>query len=166
MFNNWKWVWGMVALVVMGVVFGSYFANPAWAQKAANIKDVSNPDKQVIYSKVIPIFFNSGDTLQNTTASPVPAGKRLIVEHVSLIGSLPTGQIATAYIYEAGLNGVVYLIAVPQGTANGYDNFSVSQPARFRLEPGQILGFHVDRSGSSGSASFNFSVLGYLIDYP
>jgi hypothetical protein len=172
MFKNCKGALGMVALVVIGVACFGYFTEPVWAQRAAIIQDLNNPDKQEIYTfDFFPISIPDGTAGSDFDAPPVPTGKHLIIEHVSGFWFVPNNQIVLAYLYvkktPTGIpGGLIFLVPIPLGSGPSYSQSIVNQQTWFRLAEGEILGVHIDRTGGNGVASAQFHVKGYLISYP
>lgn len=104
---------------------------------------------------------------RSAAAFPVPAGKRLVVEHISVISNLPAGQ--TPRIFVSGVVGGVTATVVPEthlaASGFGRDQFDGSQEARLYVDHESPLGFAVQRwGGSAGDANFVVDVVGYLVD--
>lgn len=92
----------------------------------------------------------------------IPAGKRLVVELVTVEAYVPSGQRATrAYI---GLNHRLTLD--PQGTESVFDLFAGTHSMRLYIGPNQNFSVHVYRNSSAGTGTYFVTVSGYLVDLP
>lgn len=100
----------------------------------------------------------------------VPAGKRLIIEHVSALATLPTAAAGTlADVELRGSNGsgvfqFLPIVAAP-GNFGGEVQYTVNQPVLAAYEAGETP--NVDAFvGSVGTFSTLASISGYMIDLP
>jgi hypothetical protein len=98
----------------------------------------------------------------------VPAGKRLVVETVTLRAIVPVGEVTSCGMsVEPALGGPVVthnFVVTPQGAApSAFDNFLSNTPVRFYFQPGDELNWFCYRNGN-GFVSFAWSVSGYLVD--
>jgi hypothetical protein len=130
------------------------------------VRDVDNPARQPFQGDATASF--SGQNEANFFI-PVPAGKRLVIEHVTAsILVLPGRKAGFIVRTTAGASGnaVFHTMSpIPHGTfANvGYDVFIVSQPVRFYADGATQFLLHAYADGPGiGSATVSFS--GYLID--
>jgi hypothetical protein len=167
MLKDRKKILALVMLATMGVVSGAGLSDLAWAQHAANVKELSNPDRQEIYWQRILVGVPMGLSIGTSTAPPVPAGKRWIIEHVSTVFELETNKLMMLSVsVNPSFDRPVLVPAVLQSSYNGRDHFVASQPMRLRLGPGEILTCTVERNGTTPTENVLFFILGYLIDYP
>jgi len=152
---------GALALLA---VLGKFYAPPLMAQvKAALVQDVDQPARQPFQATV-------AININNFTFSPVaiPAGKRLVVDYVSMSGA---AQTAGAYIQP-----IVILSSSVAGSPNCLYYFG---PQQSGTAPGQY--YHADRTtifADSLSVSpafagftptfmaFNVVISGHLITVP
>ncbi len=99
----------------------------------------------------------------------VPAGKRLVIEHVSVRIELALGQTARASI-AVSLNGKTashYLVMVGQGTVIGQPDravFVTSQEMRLYVDPGTRPGVNVERDNANQLGNAYASISGQLVD--
>ena len=122
-----------------------------------------DPERQPIYSNT------PGGLLCGTHSPPlapspctVPAGQRLIIEHVSGYAFVPASANPTVAVSlvitdpELGLNGAAFhtFVATKTSTSGGTDVFSFALPFRVMLHPGATFYF---------SPSANAAVSGYLV---
>jgi hypothetical protein len=98
----------------------------------------------------------------------VPAGKRLVIEHVSAKAALTEGQHLTetsiATLQVGGGSAIKHYFAASfQGNTPGIaDYYAISQQTHLYAIGGvQVFAF---RNGTLGTAQVNISVSGYLID--
>ena len=99
---------------------------------------------------------------------PVPAGKRLVVELVTIVINLPPGQ------YPQFIDVNSHELAPPTVPISFVNQslFSVTQPMRFYAGAGTPTGgtfnngvvVAVLRSGTTGNWGYNVSISGYLVD--
>jgi hypothetical protein len=94
------------------------------------------------------------------------AGQRVVIEHVTVGASIPDGQRVVAYIKLGEIEHS--LVLTFQGDWGSSQRFRASQPIKLYSVGGAdgIALAGVERSGSAGSASFYFTVSGYLVDLP
>jgi len=116
---------------------------------------------------------NPGAFDQGVFFSDVPAGKRLVIEHVSVRAELPLGQTARASIVVSleGRRVSHYLVMVSQGTVIGSPTnraaFITSQPIRLYADHGQgAWGVNVERDSSVEGAIAYASISGHFVDLP
>jgi hypothetical protein len=93
-------------------------------------------------------------------------GQRVVIEHVTVAASVPEGQQIVAYIKVGEIEHS--LVLTSQGNWGNSRRLRASQPIRlYSVGGGDGIAFAgVERSSSSGSASFYFTVSGYLVDLP
>jgi hypothetical protein len=106
----------------------------------------------------------------------VPAGNRLVVEHVSVFCNLPSGQriiraqiqgrtpdgnLTVQHFLTMTFMGVLQETAIPDR-----DYFAASQPIRMYLNPGAQMVSSFQRSNAVGIGQCGFQLSGYLIPFP
>jgi hypothetical protein len=139
------------------------------------VKDADNPARQPFHASAY-VGFSNGSASATATITTVPAGKRLIIEHVSVYGQMLVGQtMRRAAIGTSLLNyndgGYVFddLTVSPQGSDGVKDYFVASQDVRLYADPGtQVLGTAIRNStaGANPDTAVQFSISGYLVDVP
>ena len=93
----------------------------------------------------------------------VPAGKRLVIEFVSVEGKVPTGQ----HVFAAYVNQHRLTLSAQGPNCCGQDSFSASQQLRLYAGPGNdAVQISVTRDQDPGTAEFHFTVSGYLVNLP
>jgi hypothetical protein len=119
------------------------------------------------FQEEVILVFNSGDS-GAFQPFQVPAGKRLVIEHVSARAALTEGQQLTETSIETlqvGGGSVIkhYFVASFQASVPGVaDYYAISQQTRLYAVGGvQVRAF---RSNTTGTAQMNISVSGYLVD--
>jgi len=114
------------ALLLLAVV-GKFYAQPVMAQvRAALVQDVDQPARAP-FQATVPININNF----NYTSVPIPAGKRLVIDYVSMSGA---AQTSGSYVQPiiilsssvAGSNALYYLGPNPSATAPG--QYYMAQP--------------------------------------
>jgi hypothetical protein len=100
----------------------------------------------------------------------VPAGKRLVIEHVSVRAELPPGQTAraTIVVYLDGESVSHYLVMVDQGTVISEPTnrvvFVASQPIQLYVDPGPEPAVNVERDNATELGNAYASISGQLVD--
>ena len=92
-------------------------------------------------------------------------GQRVVIEHVTVAASIPEGQGVVAYIKLGEIKHSLVL-TLQEGWSS--PRLRASQPIKlYSLGGGDGIAFAgVERSHTRGSASFYFTVSGYLVDLP
>jgi hypothetical protein len=135
----------------------------ASAVPVVNINDAGQPFQNATNS------VQSGTNVSVATIATVPAGKRLVIEFVSMTGQVPPGQhvellqITTV----AGTSGGIThdLLVNPQPDAViGDALFRASQQVRLYANAGTQVQALFRRSSSAGNATFEATLSGYLVD--
>ena len=147
---------GTLALLA---IFGRFYAVPVLAQvRAALVKNVDEKGR-------IPYAQNAN--LECTTAtgfcnvafpSPIPAGKRLVVENVNATIESASGVANTHIEGHGSLN-----YGLPSHTNNQF-LFTVNETVLAFYEAGDTPIFGVALGPGGTSAGFNVTITGYLVD--
>jgi len=119
------------------------------------------PFQEVLVKILNPGEANGGSSLT------VPAGKRLVIEHVTADAIAPSGQgLWLSIVTTIGGNAdfrefhlVVHPSQIPFLRI-------VSQPLRAFANPGTLVTASVKRFDTTGQASVSFTISGYLVDMP
>ncbi len=132
------------------------------------VRDVDNPASQPFQAQVVVGFADGASTTGDITIATVPAGKRLVIEYLSVFSAmLPHQKVINTLIEQAeqGVHGQNY----PFGSnADGtLDYWIGSQPIRFYAQPGPIQCF-AERDSTVGANpnSVTFTIVGYLVNCP
>jgi hypothetical protein len=171
MLNNWTRVFALMALmalVAIGVLFGASLSDPAWAQRAANVNDVDNPDKLPVVLNFAGYAIAAGSNTGEACMETVPAGKRWVIEHVSGTANVPTGQFPHVHLADSiPFANIHALILYNQGPGyTGNDIYVASQPIKLRLGPGQRLCFKFSRNSTTDAMLWGMYASGYEIVIP
>jgi hypothetical protein len=92
--------------------------------------------------------------------------QRVVIEHVTVDASIPEGQRAAAHIKIGEIEQA--LVLTDQGSWSSTHRYRASQPIRLYSIGGGV-GFAaagIERNATAGSATFYFTVSGYLVDLP
>lgn len=165
-----------VALLVCSL--GALALNPlpslaAPAVDVRIVRNVENPARQSVHVRGI-FDLAVGEPDKFVNAYVVPAGKRLVVEHVSAFLGVPPDQKSFFVIYTrlAGMLEPHTLVAHDQGVmTNTYVAgtkaiFVASQPTRFYADPGTEILMLVRRTSADGTAGGHMVMSGHLVDVP
>jgi hypothetical protein len=143
------------------VLIGNSAANPA---VVINKDEPARQPFQIERAFIIApgTSFNEVDIFSN---APVPAGKRFVLEHVSVRVTVEEGQKVFFQIQTGGSKH--YLVATSQGTFfTAGELFIASQPIRLYVNPGQPLFCGVSRNSTTGDNLCVFEISGYFVDVP
>ncbi len=175
---------GVVALAVFcgsqtskaGVVVTNTAANPVpiTAPSSIPVKAADNPAFQPYQFQDETGGVISPNGYYKTVSFDVPAGKRLVIEFVSILVYLDSGdnlQEAVVTVSKPGGGVITHsLTRTVTGPSNGCaacGTFTVTQPLRLYCEAGVgALKVQTQRVNSSGLYKTAFSVSGYLVDLP
>ena len=134
------------------------------ANQIVLVRDLDNPARQPVQTKATCASDFVGCTVD---LSSVPAGKRLVIEFVSMVGKLSiaapnarltvTTMVGSQQVNFACNGGTVLQTYGPEVV--------VSQSVRLYADPGTIVSFS-GQSNSGVSHTYEFSLSGYLVDMP
>jgi hypothetical protein len=147
----------------------------------ASVQDADNPARQPIqFYTTVTFSENSGDAFLSIDLSTLPAGKRVVIEHVSAFGLLAADQeltLASVYTWLGSGPFVRPHFFKPEVTGNYATNsgpaksWVVSAETRLYADtrPPQgvgtsLLAVKMNRNSGVGTPSFDFSLSGYLVD--
>lgn len=99
-----------------------------------------------------------------TFPTPIPVGKRFVVEHVSAIVQGSTGQ---QYLVSLNGNTNDYFVLHLQASIPGLDSFTANHEMRVYIEQGRVPPPNVSVNSTNGTSFFaHVSISGYLVDVP
>ena len=152
-----------VTVLAFCMVVGHFGAKPLLAQiRAALVKNVDEPGRIPYQSNAICEFTIHNDC--NAPLTPVPAGKRLVLQHASVLRQCIAPPCIGSYVairsHDHSLStGPAAYVSSPRLT-NSFT--ALDQDIRLYLEAGDIptleMGF------SEGESFASFTITGYLID--
>jgi hypothetical protein len=161
-------LWTFAAALVLLAVVGKFYAVPLAAQVRAAIVQDRDSKARNVYQEVESCF-----NVANPCAIPfaaVPAGKRLIVEQVSALVTLPAaaaGSVADIELRGSGGSNVFQFLPVIASIGNfgGQAQYTTNQTVLASYDAGQVP--NVDAFVATNS-SFTMvaSISGYMIDIP
>ncbi|HEX9422473.1 MAG TPA: hypothetical protein VF899_04470 [Pyrinomonadaceae bacterium] len=132
------------------------------------VRDVDNPARQP-FTAQFSVFIPNGYDHGLEDMSDVPAGKRVVIEHISALTRLPSGQKVEALVVLTIGSGQTYLGAELKTTIDGLDQFITSQPVRLYVDhvsSPPALRVVVYRDGVAGDGGSTVNINGYLVDVP
>ncbi|MGH9863596.1 MAG: hypothetical protein ACRD35_09255 [Candidatus Acidiferrales bacterium] len=136
----------------------------------ALVRDDDNPARQPYQAAIDVDLVNLSS--QTCTSFNVPADHELVIEYFSAEAHLPTGQKVLRFEVAPTVGGSTIIHrfgATFQGTEAGglTDQFITSQETRLYVDPGLNKGQAcIFRNSSSGAASADVSISGYLVALP
>ncbi|SRR6266545_3159118 len=139
------------------------------------VRDVDNPARQPFQAEVVGGFADGASTTGDITITTVPAGKLLVIEHVSVFGAmLPLQRLVSGtLLHEVGLNlAHDHLTIDPQGSnADGSRDYFVANYVSVQLYAYPLTNvtgiaerYGQDLTVNLGSVTYTIS--GYLVDCP
>jgi len=93
----------------------------------------------------------------------VPAGKRLIIEHVSAFAHLPPGQRWNTFTH---VNDDFVPFVFQGRLSNGLDHFVANYQTSVSVEPGNRIVMNLHRDSTEGRAFVWVRIFGYLVPVP
>lgn len=154
----------MIAVVAAGAT-GLLHADVASAQvRAAMVRDVDAPALTPFRTGVSFTFTAVNDQRLLTT---VPAGKRLVIEHISYWGFTATGSSFVFAALRTGQFGPLRtILEIRPPHASAASSFTIqdaSLPVRAYFEAGEQVWITASKSSGLGDASFEITVHGHLV---
>ena len=158
-------LWTLAATLALLAVLGKFYAKPLIAQvKAAIVQDRDSKARNIY--QALNNCSNVSNPCQINFAA-VPAGKRLIIEQVSAIVTLPPvagNSLAGVELRGGNVFQFLPLVAAP-GNFGGQVQYSTNQTVLASYDAGQVP--QVDAFVASTSTfSVLASISGYMIDIP
>lgn len=143
-------------------------ASPLGVSSPLEIRDLDNPARQPFQATRTCTAVAQGAGC--SFAIGVPAGKRLVIEYVSLLALQPAGQVVLFEI-ETLINNVSVRHRLPISAPainmfNTGSQTSIGQQVRLYADPETAFSVSASRAPSAGEATFFFSVSGYLVNVP
>ena len=138
------------------------------------MRDVDNPARQPFQAQVRGGFADGASSTGDITIATVPAGKRLVIEHVSAFGTmLPTQKVINGGSNVPWHDPFSTIVLQYQWHSQGSnadgsrDYFVVSEALRVYANPGAISCF-AERNSVAGANpdSVTFTISGYFVDCP
>jgi len=159
-----------LSILAGATILGGMLAEPVIAQvRAALVKDVDNPARQSFAVNSSATNFPSNTSSVTVQLLTVPAGKRAVIEHVSCIDFLATGNnfVRTQLQYTLGgtTQAVQFVHEFVGGSfASGVDVWSFSQPVRAYADPGTTISMTALRRSVSGTGGIECELSGHYVD--
>jgi hypothetical protein len=163
--NNLGW-FACAAVILAFVVVGWPGTAQTTTVKPVITRDLDNGDRAEIYSQDVTVLQFDGLRASDECLDLVPAGKRLIIEHVTARVRVPIGQSVYAGLKIGGIRFGTLIPLVSQGVIDGTQILVSSTPAKLRVAAGSTGCLLLARDVAVGQATGLFNVSGYLIDVP
>ena len=134
------------------------------------VRDVDNPARQPFHAEAVGGFADGASTTGGLLIPTVPAGKRLVIEHVSVFGAMLPGQkmVRTRVMYRFSVFGHSLVISAQGSNADGSsDYFVASEPVRFYAGDG-LVSWEAERNSVAGTNGdgIDLNCDGYFVDCP
>jgi hypothetical protein len=150
---------------------------------AGTVSVTNTPNVHVANTTPIPVSFTSqplapfqtaasttesGTNVSTLTVTTVPAGKRLVIEWVSMIGQVPAGQHVELMdlTVSNGPGGVShqFVIQSQPDAVIGDALFRANQSLKLYADAGTQVSALFRRNSNAGSANYGITISGYLVD--
>jgi hypothetical protein len=160
-----------IALPVSALIFT---AAPASAQYSSPMRDIDNPARQPFnFGKNLVLSFNTPSQLFLSDPSfTVPAGKRLVIETLSIYVALAPGQLGLVKLGTlAGGVGVTHVFPLTKtySLSSGEDVYTGLHSIRMYADPGSTVFITAERNTVAGialDAVFKVVITGYYVNLP
>lgn len=135
---------------------------------ASAVPIVNSNDARQPFQKTA-VGTQNGTNASTLTIATVPAGKRLVIEFISVSGQVPPGQHVEFFHLDtvAGPFGAAshdLLVNAQPDAVIGDALFRASQQVRVYADTGTQVSVMVRRNSNAGSASYGATISGYLVD--
>ena len=136
-----------------------------------SVRDVDNPARQPFHAEAVGGFADGASITGGILIPTVPAGKRLVIEHVSVFGAMLPGQkmVRARVMYRFSVFGHSLVISAQGSNADGSsDYFVASELIRFYDNDGLPVAWEAERDSSAGAnlAGIDINCDGYFVDCP
>lgn len=132
------------------------------------VRDADNGQQP--FQRSAPLSLSVGTSLSFLGAFAVPAGKRLVIESVSVRVDLDSADSPDSIGLQttaAGFNNLHYILVSKQGSSsNGRSTYVGTHSFRVYADPETVIGLLVARNNSGATAIATLTVSGYLVDVP
>lgn len=131
-------------------------------------KAVDQPAQQP-FADVKALAFDDGEAQKFIEFDPVPGGKRLVIETVTVRTQAAAGQVwdVSMFVTTAGVPVAHNLEAATLQTVTGIDIRSATLPVRFYADAGsEVRLFGHRQGGSTGIAGVRVTISGHYVDVP
>jgi hypothetical protein len=144
--------------------------------RAALVRDVDHPARQPVHLRGIDTFDSTGAAAgpleicfgQPSCTTVVPAGKRLVIEFLSVYATIPSGDTVDQLTVSTRLLPATattqYLTVTFQSTHIGQSRFRGAHMVRMYADPGTSVNFQSNRSSATAGGNIVIHGSGYLVD--
>jgi hypothetical protein len=138
------------------------------------VRDVDNPARQHVVRLAVQLNILVGETQAGGLMYTVPAGKRLVIEFVSVRTFVDPGQKVFVDVgvsdgqttYDINLAPTL-VGTFPAGNSGLFgDRSAISQQTRLYANAGDTVHAFVQKNDDAGAGQANLTVTGYLVDVP
>ena len=141
---------------------------PKRVMAALGYTPVRDVDRRQPYQAGAFAFPPAGTFGGSVTLPAVPAGKRLVIEYVSISGTVNIGQnVLEGRLDFGGAGGDFHAVSMPfQGQSPIRNYYVGSERVQMFVDAGNPPTLHVERSHNTDPWTIHASVAGYLVDVP
>lgn len=167
-----RFLWTIVTLAAGALLAGLVMSTPTIAQtiRAALVRDTDNPDLQPRARIFLGLTVEAGQVGGSVEGAPVPAGKRLVIETVSVFGYTPDPERFTA-IWLTKNNPDTYMSLDPQPAEGrlfgpgfpGYFLVAYNRNVNFSLNAGESPRIEAYVGSTTQNKFANIFLHGYYV---
>lgn len=172
---------GLAALLMVLSLVATHRAQSAGgavAVQVTNTTPLSTSDAYAAYAQPFQanIYINiangasgggdNGNVSPGTQTVSIPAGKRLVVETVSMYRSGAISSQTVQIFINGSVGGNYAAYALPAAPASTASYSGLVQPIRFSVDGGTQLLANAYRNGTTGAESETVTISGYLVNTP
>jgi hypothetical protein len=154
--------------------------NPGASHAQTRVRDLDNPARQPFQAELEGLTFNTLADAETFQVAVVPAGKRFVIEHVSLrvdsleatAGGAPQPRFRSFATLAVKADGVParHELVVNRADVGGSSVNLASQPIRAYADPGSLVWVEIDAADDDGGDSLlrvaHVTISGHLVDLP
>lgn len=163
----------LVSVAAVTALGAALTAPPAFAQtRPALVRDADNPALQP-FRALINVNLGASETIKVVDGPTVPAGKRLVIENVSMwIFTSASADIATGvWLTVPGSSPATFFLADPTSAerkllAGGGSVTAYNRQVRLYYNAGEVIQANVFFDGTAGTKIANYYLNGYLVNVP
>ena len=145
-------------------------ARPGYSQGPPGVLSVKVVNAKSAVQHFLVASLADGDLSAFSNTVSVPAGKRLVIEHVSALARLQESQSPAEVGFSTTVDGTFaahHLLLVKQSTGGSTAHtFVTNHAVQIYADPGTTIRLSVLRNTGTGSGAVFATLSGYLVDFP
>ena len=163
------------AIVMLAVVFALSAPKAVNALVATLVRNIDNPGRATLVTESCDAAssVNSNGDISCSPSYAVPAGARLVIQHVDEVCTTPKGNsmvFPSISLTSGGVSLAHTFVLTNEGTNpatfGSGDVFVGNQAGPFYADPNSTFRFDTSEYDTTGNTGCHFQISGYLISYP